>query len=103
MKVLRFWVEIFVLVIDIFPEVILAIPLPPSGADSPGGGGHRPFWALSVISLPNAAWPLAAPGDRAPGWGEARVLGAPARLPIELTFSPRRPAGPVTSGAEPPR
>lgn len=98
-----FWVEIFVLVIGIFPEVILAIPLPPSGVDSPGGGGHRPSWALSVISLSNASWPLAAPGDRAPSWGEVRVLGVSARPPIALTFSPCRPAGPVTSRAEPPR
>lgn len=42
MKVLRFWVEIFVLVIDIFSEAVLAIVCLQAERIP---GGHRLSWA----------------------------------------------------------
>lgn len=41
----------FFLVIEIFSEDILAIPLSQGGADRPGRGGQRPPWAFSAIAL----------------------------------------------------
>lgn len=58
-KVLGFWIEIFVLVTDIFSEVILAISLPPGGADSCGWRWSSPFLTTPSRCL----------GDRAPAQG----------------------------------
>ena len=91
MKVLRFWVEIFALVIDIFSEAVLAVVCLQAERIH---GGHCLSWLIALPTPPSRR----PPRGTGPRPGERSAPSGSPPDPLALTaFSARRAAGPVTS------